>query len=243
MKKIKIGIDINEVLRSRWIQFDKFFVQEFGEEDIPLNPYVYDFFKEYPWRERNEVVKELKEPDDMPNDINPLFYQTDKDGEAKADSFLFKSEKFDELTKKEVYNKFMFEDFVFELFGTAPIMYRGMDLDVKTILFKYNDFVEFSLVSNENFFTIPSTLFFLSKMTSRFSKYNFIEDKSKIWDGIDILITTDPDVLNKRTPFRKKIIKVKRPYNINNKKGFLEILQLNDLNGNDKFEKLIKYKK
>ena len=180
MKKIRVGIDINEILRSRWIQFDKFFVQEFGEEGVPENPYVYDLFKYYPWKERSEVIKELKEPDDMPDDINPVFYQTDKDGEAKADSFLFKSKEKDELTKKDVYNQFMFEDFVFELFGTAPIMYKGMDLDVKTLLLKYKNFVDFSLVSHENFFSIPSTLFFLSKMTSRFSKYNFIEDKSKI---------------------------------------------------------------
>ncbi len=34
-KELKISIDIDEILRSKWIQFDKFYAQEFGEEGIP----------------------------------------------------------------------------------------------------------------------------------------------------------------------------------------------------------------
>jgi hypothetical protein len=46
-KKKIIGIDINEVLRYRWIQFDRYYVEEFGEEGVPEMAYVYDFWNTY----------------------------------------------------------------------------------------------------------------------------------------------------------------------------------------------------
>ena len=35
MSKVKVGIDINEILRARWLQFDRFYVQEYGEDQVP----------------------------------------------------------------------------------------------------------------------------------------------------------------------------------------------------------------
>ena len=90
MSKLKIGIVIDEILRAKWLQFDRFYAQEFGEENIPeKQPYVYDFFKGYPWKDIVKIVKELKEPEEMPDNINPVHYQVDKDGDADADNFLF----------------------------------------------------------------------------------------------------------------------------------------------------------
>ena len=44
--KLRIGIDINEVLRSTWLQFDRYYYEQFGNEGIPDKPYVYitDYF-------------------------------------------------------------------------------------------------------------------------------------------------------------------------------------------------------
>ena len=93
MSKLKIGIDVNEILRARWLQFDRFYVQEFGEEGVPKEQsYVYDFFGKYQWSGITETIKELKEPEDFPEDINPIDYQIDeKTGEANADFALFKA--------------------------------------------------------------------------------------------------------------------------------------------------------
>jgi hypothetical protein len=240
-KKLTIGIDINEVLRARWLQFDRYYSQEFGVEGIPEQAYVYNFFEKYPWREGIEKTKDLKEPEDMPEDINPLDYQIDeKTGEAPADFALFKLPEIKTLTPKEVYNQFMYQDFVFEIHGSAPKMYSNVDLHVKDFYFKYKDTVDFIIVSKENYFSIPSTLFFLSKITSRFTNYHFCETNEEIWEGIDILITTDPEILD--TPTGKKVIKLTRPYNENCINGDITpVLQLNDLNGNEQFEKLINY--
>ena len=243
-KKLKIGIDVNEVLRARWLQFDRFYVQEFGEDDLPEQPYVYDLFAGYPWKERTEVTKDLKEPEDMPADINPLEYQVDeKTGEANADFALFKAPEKTHLTAKEVYNRFMYEDFVFEIHGSVPKMYPNLDLHLKNFYEKYKDTVEFFIVSKENEFSIPSTLFFLSKIMCRIPNYRFVKTNEELIGDLDVIITTDPEILD-GIYIRKaiKIIKLKRPYNEKCNNGDIPpVLQVNDLFENPEFEKIINY--
>lgn len=242
-KKVKIGIDINEILRARWLQFDRYYVEEFGEEGTPPaeEAYVYDFFKKYRWSGKTEETKYLNE--DLPDDINPIDYQVDeKTGEAPVDYLAFKSKK-NELTAKEVYNRFMYEDYLFEIHGSAPIMYKNMEVEVEKFIKKYEEYADFIVVSQENWFSIPPTLFFLSKIMARFKEYRFVEDKQEMWDGVDILITTDPEIINLGTPEGGEIIKLHRPYNKDCQDGSItkELFQLNDLNKNIEFEKIIGY--
>jgi len=241
-KKIKIGIDINEVLRAKWLQFDRYYVQEFGVDGVPEQPYCYDFFNNYKFIESTEIIKELKEPDDIPDTINPIDYQVNDNNESNADFLLFK--KPEVLTYKpiEVYNKFMYEDFVFEIHGSAPMMYRNMDVDVNKLMNKYKNNVEFILFSVENTSSIPATLFFLSKIGCRFTNIKFVKKSIDMWSDVDVLITTDPILIKLGSPWGKKLIKVDRPYNQNIKFKGINILQLNDLNSNVNFEKIIKYK-
>ena len=243
MSKLNVGIDINEVLRARWLQFDRFYVQEYGEDSVLTNqPYVYDFFKEYKWEDVVEIEKELKEPEDMPENINPLEYQVNENGEADADIFLFKKPKENKLTAKQIYNRFMYEDFVFEIHGSAPAMYRGLEVHLNEFLLKYGDLVDFTLLSVENKFSIPSTLFFLSKITARFPSVRFVDKTEDMWNYVDVLITTDPEILDVGTPdgkFDKYIIKLQRPYNEKCQDGALgmagrEMLQLKDFIGYNK---------
>lgn len=241
MRKIKVGIDINEILRARWLQFDKNYVVEFGEGGTPKdNPYVYDFFKYYHWEDTVETEKELRE--NIPEEINPLEYQVDENGDAPVDFLAFKKDK-KELTAKEVYNRFMYQDYLFEIHGAASIMYKQMDLHVEKFYLRYKDYVDFVILSQENWFSIPPTLFFLSKMMSRFKEYRFVEDKGEMWNDIDLLITTDPEVLDNGTPEGKNVVKLYRPYNEKCQKGLIKdkILQLNDLIANPDFEEIIGY--
>lgn len=243
-KKIKVGIDINEIFRAKWLQFDRYYAQEFGEEGVPEEAYVYDFFKHYKFEDTTEEIRELKEEGDLPENINPIDYQIDeKTGEAPADAFLFKKPEVIKLTAKEVYNRFMYEDFLFELHASAPIMYKGMDLHVNNFLDKYDSTCEFTLFSVENKFSIPPTLFFLSKMTSRFKNIKFVDKATEMLNNVDVLITTDPEILSLGVPWGKKIIKMKRPYNNKIKASSMETLQIADLIDNPEFEKIIKYKK
>jgi hypothetical protein len=245
MSKLRVGIDINEILRARWLQFDRFYAQEFGEDGIPKEqPYVYDFFKHYVFKDTVEIIKEMCEPEDTPENISPIDYQVDeKTGEAPADFLLFKKEEKVTITAREVYNRFMYQDYLFEIHGAAPMMYKNMDVQVNKFYEKYSNSAKFTLLSVENKFSIPPTLFFLSKTSCRFNNIHFVNKSLDMWEDIDVLITTDPEILKIGNPWGKKLIKLKRPYNENIAAGQLEVLQIADLIDNPKLEKIIKYKK
>ena len=243
MSKVRVGIDINEVLRAKWLQFDRFYSQEFGDEGIPKEqPYVYDYYNTYKWKDTMETSKEMREPEDTPDTINPLDYRVDETGEAPADAFLFKKSERKLIPAREVYNRFMYEDYLFEIHGSATMMYKGMDLHVNNFLDKYGDGAKFTLFSIENRFSIPPTLFFLSKITTRFKNICFVDKALDMWNDVDVLLTTDPEILRIGAPWGKKLIKLNRPYNENIKAGSLEVLQIADLIDNRDFEKIIKYK-
>jgi hypothetical protein len=246
MSRKIVGIDVNEVLRARWLQFDRYYAQEFGEEGIPKEKsYVYDLFNGgYVWKDTVETIKELKEPEETPEHINPIDYQVDqRDGKAPADAFLFKKAEEVKLTAKEAFNRFVYQDFLFEIHGAAPKMYVNMDLHVNNFIEKYSKAANFIVLSVENKFSIPPTLFFLSKISSRFKTYQFVDKPIDMWKYVDVLITTDPEILKGGAPWGKKLIKLNRPYNEMIKVGSMEVLQVNDLMDNPKFEKIIKYKK
>ena len=240
MRKKVIGIDINEVLRYRWLQFDRFYVEDFGEEGVPEVEYVYDFWNEYKWEDKEETIKYLNE--ELPDNISPLDYVIDeKTGEAPVDVFAFKP-KIKTIEAREVYKTFMYEDYCFEIHGSAPMMYKGLDRDLENLYTKFSDQFEFKIVSKENWFTIPPTLFFLSKCLPRIGNYGFVEENKDMWNGVDFLITTDPELLV-NIPKKKHVIKVLRPYNEDLKtENKIEIFQIVDLLGSKDFEKLIGYK-
>ena len=243
MGKLKVGIDINEVLRARWLQFDRYYAQEFGEDNLDDQPeYVYDFWKNYHWEDVTEVERELKEPEDMPDDINPVHYQTDEKGEADADSFLFKKAEEIKLTARDVYNRFMYQDFLFEIHGSAPKIYPQVDVDLKKFVQKYENTVDFMILSVENKLSIPPTLFFLSKLFVGIQDYKFLDKPLDMWKHVDVLITTDPEIIKMGSPWGKKLIKLRRPYNEELKSGKLDALQLADLIESKDFQKIIKYK-
>lgn len=252
MKKV-IGIDINEILRARSMQFDRFYNDEFNGEGLPPedDPYKFDLRNDYLWEDTTEVIKILNE--DLPDDINSLDYQINEEtGVAPVDSLAFKEEK-NFITAEEKFKKFLYEDYLFEIHGSAPLLYRGLDKHLEELYMKYKDQFDFVIISKENWFTIPPTLFFLSKLMSRITTYKFVENNKEIWNNVDFLITTDPylldvpretnkDVIDIRVPINKRVIKLSRPYNENHI-GDIEKLQLYDLINDDEFEKLIGYKK
>jgi len=63
-----------------------------------------------------------------------------------------------------------------------------------------------------------------------------------MWKHVNVLITTDPEIIKLGVPWGKKLIKLRRPYNEELKSGSLDVLQIVDLIENQKFQKIIKYK-
>jgi hypothetical protein len=233
--KIKIGIDIDEVIRAKWLQFDRYYNSEFGDETEFEAKYTNNFFKDYPWKEITETVNYLK--DEIP-DISPIDYQLNDNGKCEADNFLFNKETVT-LSKEDVYKRFLYEDYLFEIFGSAPQMYRNIDLDLNKFCDKYSNDCEITIFSREEDISISPTLFFLSKFKMKFRNYFFIKKYDEVIDKFNLIITANPEITKVCDKNNIKHILLSRPYNSEIKTQSLTYLHVNDLIDNELFESLL----
>jgi hypothetical protein len=111
-------------------------------------------------------------------------------------------------------NKFLYLEAPLEIFGHADQMSDGLMNHFNQFLMDTEDDGEheIELVGKEANKSIPSTFFFLSKTGCRIDKIRFVKDSKKEWDGVDVLITANPDALNNK-PSGKIGIKIKTSYN------------------------------
>lgn len=121
------------------------------------------------------------------------------------------------------YNKFMYLEAPLEIFGHADLTSDGVMTHLNNFIMDVKDDEEHEvlLTSKEINKSIPATFFFLSKTGCRIEKINFVQNSIDEWNGVDILITANPDAL-KNKPEGKISVKVKAPYN-NNVSGDYEI--------------------
>jgi hypothetical protein len=250
MKKV-IGIELDEIIRAKYQEFDKWYAEEFGEKLADKGKYTLDFWNDYHWEDSVEEVNYLNE--ELPENISPLEYQVNPEtGEAPVDHMAFRKRK-ENKTAKEVYNQFLYQDYLLEIFGNAQKIYRNVDVDVESFYKKYHKQFDIRIINKENWFSVAPTLFFLSKTRSRFNHYHFLENEEEFWDYADIMITTNPKVV-KTKPDDKKVVLLKRPYNVD--MGTLEVvdeelkknssiitMNVVELIENEEFEKLIGYQK
>lgn len=164
----------------------------------------------------NEVLRDF---------LNQLVYTYDKyigvsnikEGDIKSLNLLdyFSFSNLDEL------NKFMYLEAPLEIFGHADQVSDGLMNHFNNFLADINDDGEheIELVSKEADKSIPSTYFFLSKTGCKIDKIRFVKNSIKEWDGIDILITANPDAL-KNKPSGKISIKINTSYNKDIKADF-----------------------
>jgi hypothetical protein len=117
----------------------------------------------------------------------------------------FKFSSVDEL------NKFIYLEAPLEIFGHADQISDGLINHFNNFLMDIEDDGEheIELVSREANKSIPSTFFFLSKTGCRASNIRFVKDSKKEWDGVDLLITANPDSL-KNKPNGKISVKASR---------------------------------
>lgn len=117
------------------------------------------------------------------------------------------------------YYKFLYEDYVFEIFAEAEVTEKMIDkklnlwhidlnsaedLEEEVELMLYNPF-EFNA-------SIGFTHFFLSKIATRIRETFFPTVSSDVFDKCDVLITAEPKLL-KNKPINKIIVKIETEYN------------------------------
>jgi hypothetical protein len=119
------------------------------------------------------------------------------------------------------YYRFKYEDYAYELFCRADVMERGLpnelNIWLQNTLRSFGEEVEPSVMWVSPFETnlsIPSTLGFLSRISTRVREYYFPIDSQTVWDKCDVLITANP-IYMENVPEGKTLIKIKAPYNKN----------------------------
>ena len=215
MKKVKLGIDIDEVLRAKWLAFDRYYADEFGEEGIKEPFDTYDLKNHYEFLEKVEETQYLK--DEFLNNENlskmsPIEYVVDeKTGKSPMDDLAFKTET-KILSPDQVFDKFLYEDFMFEIHGSAPKLYMNADVDLNVFMKRYAEYFDFVFLAKTRVEAIPATLFFLSKMRIECKNISFVYNNEELFNQVDWVITTDPTIANEK-PNDKIVILLERLYN------------------------------
>jgi 5'(3')-deoxyribonucleotidase len=113
-------------------------------------------------------------------------------------------------------NRFLYDEASLEIFGHADQMHENLMTKFNMFLVDIDDEEEHTieLVSREFLKSIPSTLFFLSKLGCRATNIRFVKQNEEEWGDVDVLITANVKALESK-PKDKISIKIKAPYNQN----------------------------
>ena len=122
---------------------------------------------------------------------------------------------------KKSFEKFLYEDYPFEVFAEATTCEKQVDKKLNLWLLNLeNDEVADELdikvaLSNTNEFnaSIGYSYFFVSKIATRIREVFFPSDYLEIWKKTDILVTADPKLLNTPKSQRGISVKIEADYN------------------------------
>jgi hypothetical protein len=134
-----------------------------------------------------------------------------------------------------------------EVFGHADQLTDGLINHFNNFLMTIKDGGEhqIELVGKEANKSIPSTFFFLCKTACKIENIRFVTNSVNEWDGIDVLITANPDAL-KNKPNGKISVKINSYYNKEVKADFemdsiLEFMKDENLRNNILNTQIISY--
>lgn len=193
---MKIGIDVNGVLRDTLGKFDQLYEKHLIE------------------KQSDEVLGQTYELD-MSGNTSLI--------ESGVESFEYR--KISDVTSLDLKNhysfrndeelfSFLYEEYAMELFGHAPSTEMTSFNMLNDLYYELRDENELTIVSNEIGKSKPSTLFFLSKFGCLIEKVFFFSEvtKNNMWKEVDILLTANPDLLLEK-PQDKIVVKYNTIYN------------------------------
>ena len=122
---------------------------------------------------------------------------------------------------KTEYNRFVYQDYPFELFGKCDAMSKETPAALTLWANKIKDIdteepIDIMIVSAMEYgLSIQSSYFFLSKLGCKVREVYFPTDSLTIWDKCDVLVTANPKLLENK-PEGKISIKIVADYNSEN---------------------------
>ena len=211
----KIGIEINGVLRDTIGKFTELYEKHLVDSHYESKDKTY----EIEFSGDTDEVIEINENSEVINfEYKILSPVTSLD---LGSHFSFPS-------KDELYS-FMYEEYTMELFGHAPSTEMLSFNILNDVYYNLREKYDLMIVSDEIGRSKPSSLFFLSKFGCLLEKIIFYSEVTKnyMWDDVDILLTSNPDLLLNK-PDNKIVIKFITEYNKHIKSEY-EIMSLSDL--------------
>jgi hypothetical protein len=192
-----IGINIDGVIRDRFSQFDKMYRKKYikNEQLVKMDEY----FRYVP--DEVESESEITRLQTLAND--KIKYPIDTYDLRNH----YKFESIDE------YENFVTQEYVFEIFGSAPPIPKAMDkINKLQKIGETNKSYEIVLISSESDQAIQATYHFLAKSACRVKKLVFESDLSRLWDYCDLIVTDNPELLESK-PEGKISVKIIADYN------------------------------
>lgn len=177
---------------------------------ITLNEVLRDYIQQVVYTYNKYYIKDLEE-------IEGVKQLEVKEEDINSFDFV-KHLNFDNVDK---LNHFLFVEAPLEIFGHADQKSDGIMNHFNMFLteMEFEGEHEIEIVSREANKSIPATFFFLSKTGCKANKIRFVKTPEEKWDGVDVLITANPDALAKK-PEGKISVKIKSPYNVDSKGDF-----------------------
>ena len=209
---MRIGIDVNGVLRDTVLKFDQLYTKHLIEKEQ-------DVFLGQTFELDMSGNTELIESKENNFDYTKLSEVTSLDFKKH---YSFKND-------EELFS-FMYEEYSMELFGHAPSSEMTTFNILNDLYFEFREKNDIVVVSSEIGKSKPSTLFFLSKFGCLLERVFFFSEvtKKSMWNEIDILLTADPTLLLE-VPDGKIVVKYKTSYN-KHLSSELEIESLSEFN-------------
>ena len=212
----RIGIEINGVLRDTISKFTELYEKHLVDSHLYEST---DKTYEIEFSGDTDEVVEINES----SEINNFEYKI-----LSPVTSLDLGSHFSFPSKDELYS-FMYEEYTMELFGHAPSTEMLSFNILNDIYYNLRDTYDLMIVSDEIGRSKPSSLFFLSKFGCLLEKVFFYSEitKNNMWDEVDILLTSNPDLLLNK-PDNKIVIKFITDYNKHVESDY-EISSLSDL--------------
>lgn len=120
---------------------------------------------------------------------------------------------------KLLYDRFLYEDYAFELYSRADLMVRNlistMNIWINGDLRNFDESLNPNVIIFSPFeanLSIPSTLGFLARVGLKAREFYFPMDSATIWEKADVVITANPKLI-KSCPEGKMVLKINAPYN------------------------------
>jgi|TARA_R110000824_G_scaffold106610_16_gene252110 hypothetical protein len=152
---------------------------------------------------------------------------------------LIKYFKFDSEKK---LNEFLYSEAPMEIFAHADQLHNNIIPKLNRFISDVNDYEEHEVIilSRDAHKSRPSTLFFLSKLGFTGNSIKFLDDTSKMWDCVDVLVTANPIALENK-PEGKISVKINASYNKKVEADFELDTILDFIEDESKFNEILKH--